>query len=110
MVTSAPAVRLYLGSRELTPADVPEGIPSDPTAAERLLRALLTGQPPGTRGRVDVLRYPTRRGAHAYEAAVRLIVHADGVPREAMACDGPTCPCDGRDSADPPIILATAGE
>ncbi len=86
MTSTSPPCVLSLDTRQLQPADVAEGIPSDPDAAERLLRALLVGQPPGARGRLDVLTYPDRRGAHAYRAAACYLVDADGRP---VPCAGP---------------------
>jgi len=68
----------------------PEDPPADLPAAERLLRALLAGQPPGTLGRVDALAYPGRRGAHAYTVACELVVAPDGTLRPLVARLGAT--------------------
>lgn len=94
----APPLRLYLDRRELTPADLGGDGLADLPHAERLLRALLVGQPPGTTGRVDALTYPTRRGSHAYAAAIRLQVDATGTPQPCAY--GLACPvCEARDEA-----------
>lgn len=74
-----PAVRLYVAGREVEP----DGEPWTLDSAHRAAVAALTGCEPGTRGRVDVLTYPSRRGAHAYAAAVSFEVDGDGNAREA---------------------------